>query len=130
MEGSPLADVAFESFAQAEIARLEELRLVALEDRIDLRLADGDHAYVVVELERLVGEHPFRERLVGLLMLALYLSGRQSESLDVYRTCRQRLVDELGLEPGPALRDLERAILGPSRRSRRARPPCGRRTRS
>ena len=109
--GSPLADVAFESFAQAEIARLEELRLVALEDRIDLRLADGDHAYVVVELERLVGEHPFRERLVGLLMLALYLSGRQSEALDVYRNCRQRLVDDLGLEPGLALRDLERAIL-------------------
>src|SRR5215216_2645709 len=82
--GPALADARYESFAQAEIARLEELRLVALEERIDARLSQGEHALVVAELERLAAGHPSRERLVGLLMLALYRSGRQSDALEVY----------------------------------------------
>ena len=76
--GPALADVGFESFAQGEIARLEELRVAALEERIDARLSQGEHALVVAELEQLSAEHPSRERLVGLLMLALYRCGRQS----------------------------------------------------
>jgi DNA-binding SARP family transcriptional activator len=80
--GPALADVEFESFAQPEIARLDELRLVALEERIDARLAQGEHALVVAELEQLAAEHPSRERLIGLLMLALYRCGRQTEALE------------------------------------------------
>jgi DNA-binding SARP family transcriptional activator len=109
--GPALADVAHESFAQPEILRLEELRLVALERRIDADLALGRAAEVVAELEGLVGEHPLRERLQGQLMLALYRSGRQAEALEVYRRTRRLLADELGLEPSPALRELEQAIL-------------------
>ena len=108
--GPPLADLAYESFAQAEIARLEESRLAALADRIDAELALGEHARLVGELEALVREHPLRERLVGQLMLALYRSGRQADALETYRRAREWL-SELGLEPGPALRELEQSIL-------------------
>ncbi|HEU5064360.1 MAG TPA: BTAD domain-containing putative transcriptional regulator [Gaiellaceae bacterium] len=109
--GPPLADFAFESFAQTEISRLEERRLVALEERIEADLALGRHADVVGELEALSAKHPLRERLRGQLMLALYRSGRQSEALHVYQQARRTLVDELGIEPGPGLQQLERAIL-------------------
>ena len=109
--GPALADVAHESFAQAEILRLEELRLVALEGRIDADLALGRDSELVAELEALVREHPLRERLRAQLMLALYRSGRQAEALEVYRQTRRLLVDELGIEPSPALHELEQAIL-------------------
>src|SRR5712691_7174767 len=109
--GAPLADLAEEPFAQAEIARLEELRLATLEDRIDADLALGRHGQLVPELERLVVEHPLRERLRAQLMLALYRSGRQADALAVYQRARRTLVDELGIEPTESLRQLERAIL-------------------
>ena len=109
--GKALADFAFESFAQGEIARLEELRLAALEKRIDAELALGRESELVGELERLVVEHPLRERVRGQLMLALYRSGRQTEALAAYQDARASLVDELGLDPGPALQELERAML-------------------
>jgi DNA-binding SARP family transcriptional activator len=109
--GSPLADLAYEPFAQTEILRLEELRFTALEERIDAELACGRHADLIGELETLIAAHPLRERLRGQLMLALYRSGRQAEALHVYRAARQELAEELGLEPGEALRRLERAIL-------------------
>jgi DNA-binding SARP family transcriptional activator len=109
--GPPLADLAYESFAQSEIARLEELRLVALEDRGEAELALGHHAALVSELEALVREHPTRERLREQLMLALYRSGRQVDALESYRDARRTLDEELGLEPGPRLQQLERSIL-------------------
>ncbi|MDQ6835210.1 MAG: AfsR/SARP family transcriptional regulator, partial [Actinomycetota bacterium] len=109
--GPPLADFAYESFAQAEIARLQESRLAALEERIDAELALGEHARLVSELEALVREHPLSERLVGQLMLALYRSGRQADALESYRVARGRLVEELGLQPGRELQELERAML-------------------
>jgi DNA-binding SARP family transcriptional activator len=109
--GPPLADVAYESFAQPSIARLEEVRLAALELRIEADLALGQHDELIGELEALVAEHPLRERLRGFLMTALYRSGRQAEALDAYRDARRALVDELGIEPSTALQELERAIL-------------------
>ena len=109
--GSPLADFAYEPFAQSEIARLEEARLDALEERIDADLDCGRHSAVVSELEALVAEHPFRERLIAELMLALYRCGRQADALEVYRNARQALDRELGLEPSPNLRELEQQIL-------------------
>jgi predicted ATPase/DNA-binding SARP family transcriptional activator len=109
--GRALADFAYESFAQAEAARLEESRLVVLEDRIDAELGLGEHTRLVGELEGLVREHPLRERPVGQLMLALYRSGRQADALEVYRQASELLRDELGLEPSPQLRALERSIL-------------------
>ncbi len=109
--GPPLADFAYEPFAQNDTARLEEMRLAVTEDRIDAELALGRHAALVPELESLVEEHPARERLRGQLMLALYRSGRQSEALDSYRDGQRALREELGLEPGPELQRLERAIL-------------------
>jgi predicted ATPase/DNA-binding SARP family transcriptional activator len=109
--GPPLADVAFESFAQAEVSRLEELRLVALEERIEAALALGEHRLVVGELERLVGEHPARERVLDQLMRALYRCGRQTDALAAYRQARRRLDEELGLALSPELRRLEQAIL-------------------
>ncbi len=112
--GPPLADFAYEPFAQPEIARLEELRLVALEARIEADLALGRHAEVVGELEGLVAAHPLRERLRGQLMLGLYRCGRQAEALQAYRDGRSLLVSELGLEPGPELRALEAGILAQS----------------
>ena len=110
--GPALAEFAYESWAQGEIGRLGELRLSALQDRIDADLALGRAGELVGELERLVAEHPLSERLRGQLMLALYRSGRQAEALDAYRAARVTLVEQLGIEPGSALRSLERAILG------------------
>ena len=109
--GPPLADVAYEPFAQAEIARLEEQRAVALERRIDADLALGRHADLVAELEALVAQHPLRERLRGQRMLALYRCGRQAEALEAFREARRLLVEEVGVEPGPELRELHEAIL-------------------
>jgi DNA-binding SARP family transcriptional activator len=109
--GPALADFAYESFAQTAIARLEEIRLAAVELRIDADLALGRHDELVGELEALVAEHPLRERLRGDLMTALYRSGRQAEALDAYKDARRALVDELGIEPGTALQEQERAIL-------------------
>jgi DNA-binding SARP family transcriptional activator len=109
--GPPLADVGYESFAQPALARLEEIRLAAVEQRIDAELALGGHAQLVGELEQLVAEHPLQERFTEQLMLALYRSGRQAEALDVYRAARTRLVEALGLEPTSPLQALERAIL-------------------
>jgi DNA-binding SARP family transcriptional activator/tRNA A-37 threonylcarbamoyl transferase component Bud32 len=109
--GPALADFTYEPFAQAEIARLEELRLVAREERIEAELLLGRHAAVVPELERLAGENPFRERVRGQLMLALYRCGRQADALEVFRQARQTLVEELGIEPGPSLQRLQQAIL-------------------
>jgi YVTN family beta-propeller protein len=109
--GSALADVAYEPFAQGEIARLEERRTVALERRIDADLALGRHADLVAELEGLVAEQPLRERLHGQLMIALYRCGRQADALEAYQRARGALLDELGVEPGPTLRDLQAAIL-------------------
>ena len=109
--GPALADFTYESFAQAAIARLEEIRLAAVEFRIDADLALGRHDELIGELEGLVAEHPLRERLRAFLMTALYRSGRQAEALDAYQDARRTVVDDLGLEPGPALRELERAIL-------------------
>ncbi len=109
--GPALADLAFEDFAQSEIARLEELRLSAMEGRFEHELADGRHAELVGELAAAVRAHPLRERLAGQLMLALYRSGRQAEALDAYRDARTTLVEELGLEPGEELSELQRRIL-------------------
>ena len=109
--GPPLADFAYEPFARAEIARLEELRWAAREQRIDADLATGRHAELIGELEALIAEHPLRERLRAQLMLALYRSGRQAEALDAYRHTRRELSDQLGLEPGEQLKRLEQAIL-------------------
>ena len=109
--GAPLAELTFESFAQADIARLEEQRLAALEARVDADLASGRQAELVGELRQLAAEHPTREKLAGQLMLALYRCGRQAEALDSYREARDRLVEEIGVEPGPELRRLHEAIL-------------------
>jgi DNA-binding SARP family transcriptional activator len=109
--GAPLADLADEPFAQAEIRRLEELRVAALELRIEADLAHGRHAELVGELELLVRDHPLRERLRAALMRALYAAGRQADALRVYRDTRSLLVDELGIEPSPALQELEKSIL-------------------
>lgn len=109
--GRPLADLEFEPFARVEVERLEELRLAAVEERIEAELAGGRHAVLVPELEGLVEEHPLRERLRGQLMIALYRAGRQAEALETYRTGRALLSEELALEPGPQLRELEQAIL-------------------
>jgi DNA-binding SARP family transcriptional activator len=109
--GPPLADLAYEPFAQAEIARLGELRLAALEQRIDAELATGRHAELAGELEALVNGHPLRERLRGQLMLCLYRSGRTAEALETYQAARRALVEELGIEPGRRLRELHQAIL-------------------
>jgi DNA-binding SARP family transcriptional activator len=109
--GRPLAEFAYDDFAQRAIARLEELRLVATEKRIDADLALGRHADLVPELEALVVDHPLREGVSRQLMLALYRAGRQADALAVYKQCRTRFVEELGLEPTPSLQQLETAIL-------------------
>jgi DNA-binding SARP family transcriptional activator/tetratricopeptide (TPR) repeat protein len=109
--GAALAEFAYEPFAQAEIARLGEMRVAAMEDRIDAELGLSRHAQLVGELEALVREDPLRERLRAQLMLALYRSGRQADALEVYRAARRALVDELGIEPGRALRELHKAVL-------------------
>jgi DNA-binding SARP family transcriptional activator len=109
--GPPFADLTFEDCLQGDIARLQELRLAALETRVDADLALGNHAEAIAELERLVVAHPTRERLRARLMLALYRAGRQADALEVYRDTRRALVDELGIEPGRELQELEARIL-------------------
>lgn len=109
--GPPLDDVAHEPFALVAIRRLDELRLTALEQRLEADLALGRHGDLVAELAALVREHPLRERLRGQQLLALYRSGRQAEALDAYQDARRTLVDELGIDPSPALQQLEKAIL-------------------
>jgi DNA-binding SARP family transcriptional activator len=123
--GPALADVANEPFADAEILRLEQLRLDALERRVEADLALGRYVELVGELEVLVREHPLHERLRGQLMLALYGSGRQVDALDVYRQTRHMLIKELGVEPSPSLQELERAILqhDPILSAQRITPP-------
>jgi DNA-binding SARP family transcriptional activator len=119
--GEPLAEFRYEAFAEREIARLEELRLASVEDRIDADLALGRHHELVAELEPLVAEHPFRERLRGQLMLALYRCGRQADALHAFQSGRRALVQQLGIDTGPVLRQLElhppsRSGLGSARR--------------
>ena len=109
--GPALEEFADRSFARAEVARLEEMRLAALEERISADLDLGRHAEVIAELETLVAAQPLRERLRGQLMLALYRSDRQAEALQVYRDTHRMFGDELGLDPSPELQRLERAIL-------------------
>jgi ABC-type transport system substrate-binding protein/DNA-binding SARP family transcriptional activator len=109
--GPPLADFRGEAFAQAEITRLEKRRAEVAEDRIEADLALGQHARVVGELEAIVASQPLRERPYQQLMVALYRCGRQADALAVYQDARRTLVDELGIEPGQRLRQLERAIL-------------------
>jgi DNA-binding SARP family transcriptional activator len=111
VRGGPLNDLRLESWAGPAVAQLDELVLSATEARIDAELALGRHREVVRELERLVAAHPDREDLLRQLMLALYRCGRQTEALDAYRRAASRLRAELGLEPSPPLRQLERAIL-------------------
>jgi predicted ATPase/DNA-binding SARP family transcriptional activator len=109
--GRAFADLADASFVRLEAQRLEELRVVAEEDWVQARLACGEHAGLVGQLAQLVVENPYRERLRCQLMLALYRSGRQADALAAYRDARELLVSELGIEPGPELRELERGIL-------------------
>jgi DNA-binding SARP family transcriptional activator/tetratricopeptide (TPR) repeat protein len=109
--GPALDDFAYEPFAQAPIADLEESRLTALEERVEADLALNRHAELVAELEGLTAEHPLRERLRGQLMVALYRCGRQAEALKVYRDAQRLFVDELGIEPSPALQALQRSVL-------------------
>jgi DNA-binding SARP family transcriptional activator len=120
--GSPLPELESEDFAQGEIRRLEELRLGATEELLDADLELGRHDDVVAQAEALVTRHPLRERLRGQLMLALYRSGRQADALRVYHDARRALVDELGIEPGPALQQLHASIL---RQERSLQPTAG-----
>jgi predicted ATPase/DNA-binding SARP family transcriptional activator len=126
--GPALADLDSETFVEAERERLEELRLAALEARIDADLACGRDVELIPELAALTAEHPLREHLPARSMLALYRSGRQAEALEVYRRTREKLVEERGIEPGPELRRLEQRILRQDpelelRTRRRRRPP-------
>ncbi len=114
--GPALAEVSYEEFAQPEIRRLEELRLKALEARIDCDLQLGRHDDLIGELQAFIAAHPERERLAAQLMLALYRCGRQSEALETYVRTRAHLAIELGLEPGPALQALQADILAQSPR--------------
>ena len=128
--GQPLVEFAYEPWAQPEIARLEELRLEALQERIEVDLALGGNAELVPELELLVGRYPLRERLRAQLMLALYRAGRQADALAAYRDARRSLVETLGIEPTLALRQLERCDSRPGSRARsRRRRPSDRRWR-
>ena len=108
--GRPLADLEFEPFARLDVERLEELRLAAVEERIDTELALG-RTGLVPELEALIAAHPLRERLRAQLMRALYAGARQAEALAVYTDTRRLLLDELGIEPSEELRELERKVL-------------------
>jgi DNA-binding SARP family transcriptional activator len=109
--GKPFVEFTYDTFAQPEIARLEERKMVALDLRVEAQLALGRHASVLPDLEALVREHPLRERLHAHLMLALYRSGRQGDALGAYQAARRVLREGLGIEPTPELRRLERAIL-------------------
>jgi DNA-binding SARP family transcriptional activator len=123
--GQPLCDLSFEAFVEDAVTRLENLKIAAVVRRIDAQLALGLHDEAIPQLETLVREHPFREHLRAKLMLALYRGGRQADALDAYRSARQALIEEIGIEPGTELRDLEKAILahdeGLSGRSRSPR---------
>jgi predicted ATPase/DNA-binding SARP family transcriptional activator len=109
--GPPLADVPLRGLAAAEVGRLAELEVAGLEERIAVDLELGEHVAVTAELQALVAEHPYRERLHAQLMLALYRSGRQADALDAFRHARRTLVEDLGLEPGRELQQLESAVL-------------------
>jgi DNA-binding SARP family transcriptional activator len=109
--GNALEDLAYEPSLREEVGRLEEARLAAVEERIDAELALGAGDDLARELEELIEEHPLRERLRGQLMLALYRAGRQADALAAYQDARRSLLDQLGLEPGQELRDLQQAIL-------------------
>lgn len=109
--GQPLTEFQYESWAQAERRRLEELHLLAIEERVEARLALGEADRLVPELKALVAEHPLRERLCAQAILALYRSGRQADALELFQEARRRLVDDLGVEPGPELRELHRQVL-------------------
>ena len=129
--GEALEDLEAEPFAVAAAAELEEQRLSTLEERIDADLALGRHAELVSELESLVAAHPYRERFRAQQMLALYRSGRQADALAAYRRARDAYVENLGIEPGPTLRELERAVLDQDPAldapvSAAAAPPAGR----
>ena len=109
--GHPLGDLAYAPFAEREVARLDDLRVAAQEAQIEAMLELGQHDRVVAELEALIREHPYRERLHAQLMLALYRCDRQADALQAYHDARHTLVDQLGIEPGERLRELQRAIL-------------------
>jgi predicted ATPase/DNA-binding SARP family transcriptional activator len=109
--GRPLDDLAYEPFAQQAIARLDDMRVAATEELVEARLALGRHADVLSELDPLIAEQPYRERLRAQLMLALYRCDRQADALQAYQDARRALVEGLGIEPGERLRELERAIL-------------------
>ncbi len=109
--GPALGDLLYEPFARDQAGWFEERRLLAVEERLDAALATGQGPELLPELERLVREHPLRERLIGQRVLALYRAGRQADALAELQSARQRLAAELGLEPGPQLRELERQIL-------------------
>lgn len=128
--GRALVDVEYQAFARNEAARLEELRLSLQERLFDARLQLGEHRELVPDLEALVAEHPLREHVRALLMLALYRSGRQAEALAAYRQGRAHLQDELGLDPGPELQQLERRILEQDVTLEAPQPPPARRARS
>ncbi|HEY2542506.1 MAG TPA: BTAD domain-containing putative transcriptional regulator [Gaiellaceae bacterium] len=128
--GGALADLTESRFARTEAARLEELRLACVEERIERDLGAGREGEIVGELEALARAHPLREHLRGQLMLALYRSGRQAEALEAYRAARDAFMDEIGIEPGRELRDLHQQILRqdpaldrPRRRTERPTPP-------
>jgi YVTN family beta-propeller protein len=129
--GRALADLVFEPFGAQESERLEERRVQALEERLEADLELGLSAELVPELEALAREHPFRERLLGQLMIALYRCGRQAEALAAFQLARQRSAVELGLEPGPRLQELQRRILAqdPSLDVQPAKPAAAKRAR-
>src|SRR5438067_13245361 len=108
--GPALADFSYEPFAQRAIAALEELRIQAIEDRVEAELSLRRGGDLVAELEEVIAANPFRERLRGFLMLALYRAGRRADALEAYRKTRSLFAEELGREPGPALRHAEAAI--------------------
>jgi predicted ATPase/class 3 adenylate cyclase len=121
--GAPLADLAYEPFAQPEIARLEDLRVAAIEESIEAKLALGRQGEVIGQLEQLVEEHPYREHMHAQLMLALYRADRQADALQAYQNARRQLVEELGIEPGARLRELEAAVLAQDDSLALERPP-------
>jgi DNA-binding SARP family transcriptional activator len=125
--GSALSDVAYEPFAQAAIAALEEHRLAAREALIGAQLDTGMHVELVAQLEELITDNPYRERLREQLVLALYRAGRQAEALEAYRQARETLIDELGVEPGPELRTLHERVLNQDPALDAPAPPAARR---
>ena len=109
--GAALVDFADDAFARPVITRLEESRFTAIEDRVDADLVLGRHAELIGELEALAQENPLRERLWAQLMTALYRAGRQADALRAYQRARTVLAEQLGIDPGPALRQVEAAVL-------------------